>query len=78
MPGDNSEEFWGTNSSMATDLLTGNTVSKLVRQVSVTTPIVWVDDMWAYKPYYVYKILPRNVLSLISMLLRRLKRSAYV
>ena len=52
----NSEEFWGTNSSMATDLLTGNTVSKLVRQVSVTTPIVWVDGMWAYKPYYVYKI----------------------
>jgi len=47
MPGDNSEEFWGTNSSMATDLLTGNTVSKLVRQVSVTTPIVWVYDMCA-------------------------------
>ena len=66
MGGGNSEEFWGTNSSKATDLLTGNTDSKLVLQGSVTTPVVWIDDMWAYKYYYVDKISTNGILQLIS------------
>ena len=62
-----SQTNWGDNTPLQATPKTGDTNAKIVIKGDVTTPLVWIDDMWKCYGYYIDKLKYQNsVISLTS------------